>query len=95
MGIATHDEYLLEQGLRLVGQHGLGREQFELQMLLGVRERRADRLVAEGHPLRVYVPFGEQWYAYSMRRLQENPSVARYIAGDVVTRLVPRRNGGQ
>jgi proline dehydrogenase len=95
VGIATHDEYLLEQGLRLVGEHGLGREEFELQMLLGVRERRADALVAEGHRLRVYVPFGEQWYAYSMRRLQENPRVARHIAGDTVGRLVPRRNGAQ
>ncbi len=45
-------------------------------MLLGVREERRDELVADGHRLRVYVPYGEQWYAYSVRRLQENPAMA-------------------
>jgi hypothetical protein len=48
-------------------------------MLLGVREERRDELVAEGHRLRVYVPYGEQWYEYSVRRLQENPAMAGVI----------------
>jgi len=85
VGIATHDEWLIEQGLARVA--GLGREEYELQMLLGVRELRADRLVREGHRLRVYVPFGKHWYAYSLRRLQENPKIAGYIASDTFGRL--------
>jgi proline dehydrogenase len=80
VGIATHDEWLIGEGLRLVSAHGLGRDGYELQMLLGVREDRADELVAAGHRLRVYVPFGEHWYAYSLRRLQENPAMAGTIA---------------
>ena len=62
-------------------------------MLLGVREDRADELVAAGHRLRVYVPFGEQWYEYSLRRLQENPKIAGYVAAGTVARFLPRRNG--
>jgi proline dehydrogenase len=92
VGIATHDDVLLEAGARLVREHGLGPEEYEFQMLLGVREDRARSLVAEGHRLRVYLPFGEHWYAYSMRRLQENPRVARYIAADTLGRLVPGRS---
>jgi proline dehydrogenase len=93
VGIATHDEWLLSEGARLVRKNGLTPEQYEFQMLLGVRERRGDQLVAEGHRLRIYVPFGEQWYAYSLRRLQENPKIAGYIASDTLGRLIPGRNG--
>ncbi len=91
VGIATHDEWLVEQGLRAVRERALGREEYEFQMLLGVQTALADRLVAEGHRLRVYVPFGRQWYEYSLRRLQENPKVAGYIAADTLNRLVPGR----
>jgi proline dehydrogenase len=94
VGIATHDEWLLTEGARLAGKHGRAREEYEFQMLLGVREQRGDQLVAEGHRLRIYVPFGEQWYAYSLRRLQENPKIAGYIASDTLGRLIPGRNGG-
>jgi proline dehydrogenase len=59
-------------------------------MLLGVRKELGDRLVRDGHRLRIYVPFGEHWYAYSLRRLQENPKVAGYIAGDTLGRLLGR-----
>ena len=93
VGIATHDEWLLQEGTRLVEQHGRTPEDYEFQMLLGVRERRADELVADGHRLRIYVPYGEQWYAYSLRRLQENPKIAGYIASDTLGRLIPGRNG--
>jgi proline dehydrogenase len=62
-------------------------------MLYGVTERLGDQLVRDGQRLRIYVPFGEQWYAYSLRRLQENPKIAGYIAADTVGRLLPRRNG--
>jgi proline dehydrogenase len=93
VGIATHDEWLLAESKRLVAEHGLGSEGYELQMLLGVRPGVADALVAEGHRLRVYVPYGSHWYEYSLRRLQENPSVAGYIAADTISRFMPRRDG--
>jgi proline dehydrogenase len=87
VGIATHDQFLIDEGKRLVAEAGLEREQYEFQMLLGVREFAADRLVREGHRLRIYVPFGEHWYQYSLRRLQENPQIAGYVASDTVSRL--------
>ncbi|TMK80229.1 MAG: proline dehydrogenase [Actinobacteria bacterium] len=90
IGIATHDEYLISEGLRLVGERGLTREQYEFQMLLGVREAAGAELVREGHRLRIYVPYGKEWYSYSLRRLQENPKIAGYIAADTVGRLLGR-----
>jgi proline dehydrogenase len=78
--VATHDEWLIGESLARISQRGLGPLEYELQMLLGVREERREKLVAEGHRLRVYVPFGEHWYGYSIRRLQENPAMAGTIA---------------
>ena len=94
VGIATHDEWLLDEGRRLVAEHGLGPDEYEFQMLLGVRPALGDALVRDGHGLRIYVPFGRHWYEYSLRRLQENPKIAGYIAVDTLGRLVPgvRRN---
>jgi proline dehydrogenase len=89
VGIATHDEWLLKRALEQVVRRKLDPQQYEFQMLLGVREERRDAIVRAGHRLRVYVPFGRQWYAYSLRRLQENPSIAGYIAADTVRRLLP------
>jgi len=86
--VATHDEWLIVESLRRISQRGLAVDEYELQMLLGVREERADELVAEGHRLRVYVPFGEQWYAYSLRRLQENPAMAGTIARATAARVL-------
>ena len=88
VGVATHDEWLIGQALERVA--GMEREQYEFQMLLGVRESRADELVAAGHRLRVYTPFGERWYEYSLRRLQENPAMAGTIAKATVGRLLGR-----
>src|SRR5262245_15637046 len=93
VGIATHDGWLLREGRRLVSEHGLERDDYEFQMLLGVTPALGDELVREGHRLRIYVPFGRHWYEYSLRRLQENPKIAGYIAGDTLGRLVGRRNG--
>ena len=90
VGVATHDEALIQSALTRVAD--LGHGGYEFQMLLGVREARASELVAEGHRLRVYVPFGQRWYEYSLRRLQENPRIARYVAKDVVTRVIPGRS---
>jgi proline dehydrogenase len=93
VGIATHDDWLVDQALRLLDRHGRGREEYEFQMLLGVREALGDRLVQDGHRLRIYVPYGRHWYSYSLRRLQENPKIAGYIASDTLGRLLPGRNG--
>jgi proline dehydrogenase len=93
VGIATQDEWLLEEGERLVGEAGRSPTEYEFQMLLGVRPQRGTQLVEAGHRLRIYVPYGEQWYAYSLRRLQENPKIAGYIASDTLGRLFPSRNG--
>ena len=90
VGIATHDEYLIGEALRIVADAGLEPDRYEFQMLLGVRPERADRLVADGHRLRVYVPYGTQWYEYSVRRLQENPKIAGYVAADTFGRLLGR-----
>ena len=87
VGIATHDKFLISEGLRLVQEHGLTPEQYEFQMLLGVTPHAGDRLVRDGHRHRVYVPFGREWYHYSLRRLQENPKIAGYIASDTLSRL--------
>jgi proline dehydrogenase len=88
VGVATHDEWLIAESLARISQHGLAPLEYELQMLLGVRERRRDELVAEGHRLRVYVPFGEHWYRYSLRRLQENPAMAGTIARATAGRVL-------
>jgi|SRR4051812_29821887 len=93
VGIATHDRWLVDQGRRLVRGRGLGNDDYEFQMLLGVRPELGDELVEEGHKLRIYVPFGRHWYEYSLRRLQENPKIAGYIAGDTIGRFLPGRNG--
>ena len=90
VGIATHDEWLLDEGRRLVAERELQRGEYEFQMLLGVRPELGDALVREGHRLRIYVPFGRHWYEYSLRRLQENPKLAGYIAADTLGRLVGR-----
>ena len=93
VGIATHDEWLVDEGRRTVSERRLETSEYEFQMLLGVREDLGRRLVADGHRLRIYVPFGRHWYAYSLRRLQENPKIAGYIAADTLGRVIPFRNG--
>jgi proline dehydrogenase len=90
VGIATHDEWLIRESLKRVADRGLEPDRYEFQMLLGVREERATELVRAGHRLRVYVPFGEHWYQYSLRRLQENPAMAGTIARSTIGRLVGR-----
>jgi proline dehydrogenase len=88
VGIATHDEWLIGETLARVERRGLQPLEYELQMLLGVREQRRDELVTEGHRLRVYVPFGGHWYGYSLRRLQENPAMAGTIAKATASRVL-------
>jgi proline dehydrogenase len=89
VAIATHDDWVIGEALALIEERGLEPDQYEFQMLLGVRPELGDELVREGHRLRIYVPFGRQWYEYSLRRLQENPKIAGYIALDTLKRLRP------
>ena len=81
---ATHDDALIEGCRAIVERYDVARDSYEFQMLLGVREGRRDELVAQGHPVRVYVPFGAQWYEYSVRRLRENPRVAGHVARETM-----------
>ncbi len=92
VGIATHDEYLVWHALGLLHELDRPRDSYEFQMLLGVDEELRTMLVEAGHRMRVYVPYGKDWYAYSMRRLHENPKMAGYIAKGVF-RPTRRRQG--
>ncbi|HEX9615146.1 MAG TPA: proline dehydrogenase family protein [Bacteroidota bacterium] len=85
VGIATHDEYLVDKAYELIARSRLANDRYEFQMLLGVREQLRKSIVEAGHRLRVYVPFGEQWYAYSVRRLKENPKIAGYVLKALLT----------
>ena len=79
VGIATHDEIIVWHAMRLIRELKLPPAAYEFQMLLGVDEELRDLIRAEGHHLRVYIPFGRDWYAYSVRRLRENPRLAGYV----------------
>jgi proline dehydrogenase len=79
VGIATHDEYLINESYRLIRELNIPRNKFEFQMLLGVREDLRDKINSDGYRIRIYVPFGEHWYKYSLRRLKENPSIAGLV----------------
>jgi proline dehydrogenase len=79
VGIATHDERIVKEAERMIRELKLSTASYEFQMLLGVSESLRDRIRSNGHPLRVYIPFGGEWYAYSVRRLRENPRIAGYV----------------
>lgn len=79
VGIATHDKYLIDKSYELIKELNIPKDMFEFQMLLGVREDLRDKINNDGYKIRIYVPFGEDWYRYSMRRLQENPQLAGHI----------------
>lgn len=84
VGIATHDKYLIDKSYELVKNLNISKDKFEFQMLLGVREDLRDKINKDGYKVRVYVPFGEDWYKYSIRRLQENPQLAGHIAKEFI-----------
>lgn len=94
VAFATHDDVLVRGCLDLVEQHSIPTELYEFQMLLGVREGRRDDLLDQGHPMRVYVPYGAQWYEYSVRRLRENPRVAGHVARATIGSWTRRLTGG-
>lgn len=80
VGIATHDEYLCCAAVGLIEELGVPRDRYEFQMLLGVDAPLRKILIDGGHRLRVYVPYGRDWYLYSVRRLRENPKIAGHVA---------------
>lgn len=90
-GLATHDDAIIKEAKRFVGEKGIPRERFEFQMLYGVRRDLQEQLVREGFNMRVYVPFGTQWYPYLMRRLAERPANLAFITGNIVREAVKRR----
>lgn len=76
VGIATHDDYLVEHAYKMIKEKNISKDKFEFQMLYGVKENLRNKINADGYKIRIYVPFGEHWYAYSIRRLKENPHLA-------------------
>jgi proline dehydrogenase len=85
VGIATHDDVLIDGAAAMIGERGLGRDRYEYQLLLGVREQRRRQIIAQGHRMRVYTPFGKDWYGYATRRLKENPAVAGHVFKAIFT----------
>ena len=79
VGIATHDKPLIEGAYRLIKKYNVPKNMYEFQMLYGVTPKLRESVVNEGHNMRVYVPFGKQWFGYSTRRLKENPKMASHI----------------
>lgn len=86
VGIATHDSYLIDEAVELIKSLKIPRDAFEFQMLLGVHEDLRDYLAESGYKVRIYVPFGKDWYLYSIRRLKENPNVAGQIVKNLFSR---------
>ncbi len=76
VGIATHDDYLVDHAYKMIKEKNISKDKFEFQMLYGVKENLRNKINADGYKIRIYVPFGEHWYAYSIRRLKENPHLA-------------------
>lgn len=85
VAIATHDDVLIREAYGLISKLAPVKSEYEFQVLLGVRSDLRDKIVADGHRMRVYVPFGRHWYAYSIRRFQENPEVAGYVLKSILT----------
>lgn len=79
VGIATHDEWLVEEAFRIIDSLGLDARRYEFQMLHGVDPQLRRVIIGKGHRLRVAIPFGPMWYPYSVRRLRKNPRIARYV----------------
>tara|TARA_Y100001970_G_C14147527_1_gene810726 strand:+ start:75 stop:974 length:900 start_codon:yes stop_codon:yes gene_type:complete len=80
IGIATHDEYLLKESYRLIKKHQAKAENFEFQALYGVPlDKWHKKHLKNNYKVRLYMPFGDDWYDYSLRRIKENPSIAKYV----------------
>ena len=79
VGIATHDKYLINKAYEVICELGITKDKYEFQMLYGVTPHLRKSIIAKGHKLRVYVPYGIQWFGYSTRRLKENPAMVWHI----------------
>lgn len=97
IGVATHDTPLVDGPIKLLQEMNLDKSAFEFQMLYGVRTHLARKLVSEGYKVRLYIPYGKDWYAYSMRRMYENPYIAFHVAKALIVdpikaiyKLIPR-----
>ena len=90
-GLATHDERIIAHAKQYAKERNITNERFEFQMLYGVRRDLQERLVREGYRMRVYVPFGTQWYPYLMRRLAERPANVAFMTGNIVKEMVRGR----
>ena len=90
-GLATHDEAIITEAKRFAQEKGIATDRYEFQMLYGVRRDLQERLVRDGYRMRVYVPFGTQWYPYLMRRLAERPANLAFITGSVVREMLSGR----
>jgi proline dehydrogenase len=90
-GLATHDETIIAEAKRFATERGIDASRFEFQMLYGVRRDLQEQLVREGYNMRVYVPFGTQWYPYLMRRLAERPANLAFMTGNLIKEGVRRR----
>jgi proline dehydrogenase len=90
-GLATHDEAIITHARDFVRRHGISTDRFEFQMLYGVRRDLQESLRQAGYRLRVYIPFGTQWYPYLMRRLAERPANIAFFLGNIVRESVPGR----
>ena len=86
VGIGTHDDDLIDAACKLIDQYKLKKNEYEFQMLLGVRPELRHALHRKGHRVRIYVPFGKHWYQYSIRRFKENPQIAGYVFKSLFTR---------
>jgi len=83
VGIATHDKPLVDGSYKIIDKMNLQKDEYEFQMLYGVTEKLRNKINSDGHKIRVYVPYGENWHAYSLRRMQENPEIALHIAKSI------------
>jgi proline dehydrogenase len=90
-GIATHDERIIGEAKRFAAEQGIASDRYEFQMLYGVRRDLQEQLVRDGYRMRVYVPFGTQWYPYLMRRLAERPANVAFMTGNVVKEMLRGR----
>jgi proline dehydrogenase len=89
-GIATHDPKIIGAAKAFVKANAVDTSKFEFQMLYGVRRDLQEQLVRDGYRMRVYVPFGTQWYPYLMRRLAERPANVAFITGSVMAEMAGR-----
>jgi len=85
VGIATHDDYLIDNAYLMLREYGLEKDRYEFQMLYGVRNSLRNKIVSDNHRLRVYVPFGKEWYPYSIRRFKENPQFAANVIKSIIS----------